>query len=79
MLQEAFTTKNIFQVKNDANCRFDALSRTYKYYIVQQKSSFNETAYLLYKHVDIERMNRACKYIIGEQDFTSFAKSNTQT
>lgn len=79
LLPSDISVKNIFQVNNDVHCRFDALSRTYKYYIIQQKSSFNETAYLLYKQVDVERMNRACKHIIGEKDFTSFSKSNTQT
>ena len=71
--------KDIFKVKEDANCRFDALSRTYQYHIIQKKDPFNKTAYFLQKDLDIIAMNEACKYIIGKQDFTSFSKVNTQT
>ena len=71
--------KDIFKVKEDANCRFDALSRTYQYHIIQKKDPFNKTAYFLQNDLDIKAMNEACKYIIGKQDFTSFSKVNTQT
>ena len=71
--------KDIFKVKEDANCRFDALSRTYQYHIIQKKDPFNKTAYFLQNDLDIIAMNEACKYIIGKQDFTSFSKVNTQT
>lgn len=70
---------DIFQVKDDANCRFDALKRTYKYHIIQNKNPFKSMAYLVKKSLDIEAMNQSCKYIIGQQDFTSFSKLNTQT
>ena len=70
---------DIFQVKDDANCRFDALMRTYKYHIIQNKNPFKSMAYLVKKSLDIEAMNQSCKYIIGQQDFTSFSKLNTQT
>lgn len=70
---------DIFQVKDDANCRFDALERTYKYHIIQNKNPFKSMAYLVKKSLDIEAMNQSCKYIIGQQDFTSFSKLNTQT
>ena len=71
--------KDIFKVKEDANCRFDALSRTYQYHIIQKKDPFNKTAYFLQNDLDIIAMNEACQYIIGKQDFTSFSKVNTQT
>jgi len=70
---------DIFRVRDDANCRFDALSRTYQYHIIQKKNPFNNNAYLLQKVLDIEAMNEACKYMLGNQDFTSFSKVNTQT
>ena len=70
---------NIKLVADDANCRFDALSRTYHYHIIQQKSPFSENAYLLHKNLDVDAMNLACKHLLGKQDFTSFSKVNTQT
>ena len=78
-LPKDITIHNIKAVADDANCRFDALSRTYHYHIIQQKNSFNSTAYLLYKNLDVDAMNSACKQLLGKQDFTSFSKVNTQT
>ena len=78
-LPQDITIHNINAVADDANCRFDALSRTYHYHIIQQKDPFNSTAYLLYKNLDIDAMNSACKQLLGKQDFTSFSKVNTQT
>jgi len=70
---------NIHAVSDDANCRFDALSRTYQYHIMQQKNPFNTTAYFLHKKLDVDAMNLACKHLLGKQEFTSFSKVNTQT
>jgi tRNA pseudouridine38-40 synthase len=78
-LPRDITIHNIKEVSDDAHCRFDALRRTYQYHIVQRKDPFNTTAYLLYKDLDLDAMNLACKYLLGEQDFTSFSKVNTQT
>ena len=78
-LPKDITIHNIKVVADDANCRFNPLSRTYQYHIIQQKNSFNTTAYLLYKNLDIDAMNLACKHLLGKQDFTSFSKVNTQT
>ena len=66
-------------VSDDANCRFDAISRTYEYHIQKTKDPFNINAYLLYRSLNIEAMNAACSYLLGKQDFTSFSKVNTQT
>jgi len=78
-LPKDITIHNINVVADDANCRFDALSRTYHYHIIQQKSSFIENAYFLHKNLDIDAMNLACAHLLGKQDFTSFSKVNTQT
>ena len=78
-LPKDITIHNINPVSDNANCRFDALSRTYHYHIIQQKNPFNTMAYLLYRNLDVDAMNSACKYLLGKQDFTSFSKVNTQT
>jgi len=69
----------IFQVSDEVSSRFDAISRTYQYHIVQQKNPFIEQAYFLHKTLDVEAMNTACRHLLGMQDFTSFSKVNTQT
>ena len=69
----------IFEVPIDVSARFNALSRTYQYHLVLNKNPFIENAYFLYKNPNINNMNLACKYILGNQDFTSFSKVKTQT
>ena len=69
---------NIYKVHEDSNCRFDAISRTYNYYIIQKKDSFNTDAYIIYKRLDLIAMNEASLFLLGKKDFTSFSKKNTQ-
>lgn len=78
LLSSDISVNDIFQVKDNVNCRFDAISRTYQYHIIQRKDPFNTTAYFFQKDLDLDAMNKACKHIIGQQDFTSFSKLNTQ-
>ena len=69
----------IFKVDDNAHARFDAISRTYQYYIINEKNPFNKNVYLHYKTLNIDAMNLACKYVLGKQDFTSFSKLHSQT
>lgn len=70
---------HLFEVPADASSRFDALSRTYQYHIVQHKNPFLEYAYFVHKPLNIDAMNLACQHLLGTQDFTSFSKVNTDT
>lgn len=71
---------NCFKVVKDAHCRFDALSRTYEYFISKSKNPFYlNKAFYFYKDLDIELMNQASKLLLETTDFTSFSKLNTQT
>ncbi|OQX99994.1 MAG: tRNA pseudouridine(38-40) synthase TruA [Bacteroidetes bacterium 4572_128] len=70
----------IFKVKNNFHSRFDALSRTYKYYIETKKNPFNqETSLIVQKNLNVEKMNEASKILFEYKDFTSFSKVNTDT
>jgi tRNA pseudouridine38-40 synthase len=70
---------DILPVKNKAHSRFDALSRTYRYYLTKIKNPFKrEYSYFLYHKVDVRKMNEACAILFEYSDFTSFSKSNTQ-
>ena len=77
-LPKDITIHNIFQVDDNINARFDAINRTYYYYIIHHKDAFIEDAYLIHKELDVSAMNVACKYLLGKQDFTSFTKINNQ-
>ncbi|MGB9594735.1 MAG: tRNA pseudouridine(38-40) synthase TruA [Candidatus Poribacteria bacterium] len=56
--------------------RFDAISRTYHYTILNADTSsafLRNYVYLFQRPIDIDTMNEACKYLIGTHDFSSFA------
>lgn len=68
------------EVAPDAHARFDAQSRTYKYYISTQKDPFSkEFAWIITNLLDFEAMNRAAATLFDYIDFTSFSKLHTDT
>ncbi len=79
LLPDDIVIKKIFPVKDDAHCRFDAISREYKYFIYQQKDPFLQETALYYPYkIDIDKLNEAAQQILQYQDFSSFSKRNTQ-
>ena len=71
--------KNLVPVKDDAHCRFDAISREYKYFIYRHKDPFlNDRAFYFPYKLDIDQLNIAAGVVKGYNDFTSFSKRNTQ-
>lgn len=67
-------------VNDDANSRFDAISRSYKYQIITGKDVFSQPyAYYHYKHVDLPAMNSCANLLLQHKDFSCFSRSNTQT
>ncbi|MDO5759570.1 MAG: tRNA pseudouridine(38-40) synthase TruA [Bacteroidota bacterium] len=70
---------DIKQVPMDFNARFDAISRTYKYYISKNKQPFNQDFSWFYPvKLDIQQMNIAAYKLCEYKDFTSFSKVKTQ-
>ena len=69
----------IFSVGEDANARFDATARTYQYFINSVRDPFLvNRSYYYYSELDIALMNKACKLLLKNKDFSSFSKVNTQ-
>jgi tRNA pseudouridine38-40 synthase len=69
---------DLFKVKDDAHARFDAVSRSYEYNVIQQKNPFDhDTAYFVKNKLDLEKMNLAASFLIGYTDFKCFSKSKT--
>ena len=65
---------------DNAHARFDAIERTYKYFVSYSKSPFMypycwQTNYDL----DIDKMNEAAAVLLETNDFTSFAKLHSDT
>ena len=70
--------KAAYRVDDSFNVRRDAISREYKYYILNSltRSPVREGfSYRVGGHLDIEAMNQACQALIGEHDFALFASS----
>jgi tRNA pseudouridine38-40 synthase len=79
ILPKDIVIKKIFEVSEDAHCRFDALSREYRYYIYQYKDPFLEDRAYYYPYtLNIELLQKAAKQLQAYNDFTSFSKRNTQ-
>lgn len=68
----------IFEVRDKAHARFNALSRTYHYRISNTKNVFtHDFAYKIHLPLDLDKMNEACKILVQYNEFQSFSKSNT--
>jgi len=79
LLPADIVLKNFHPVAPDAHCRFDAISREYRYYIYREKDPFlADRAYFFPYTLDRGKMEAAAALIPGYEDFTSFAKRNTQ-
>lgn len=80
ILPQDIAVHRIVPVKSDAHARFDAVSRTYKYYVSLEKSAFHRTdSWYLVNEPDFELMNEAAALLLDTVDFTSFSKLHTDT
>jgi len=73
--------KHIQKVNKNFHSRFEALSRRYNYVIYNNNSSspiLHKNTTWFKKKLDIKKMNDACQYLLGEQDFSTFRSSQCQ-
>ncbi len=78
LLPKDIVIYSVAEVANDVHSRFQAISRTYKYYLASQKSPFKEgLIYVTNFNFDFEKMNEAAKLLFNFTDFTSFSKLHT--
>ncbi len=78
MMHIRLAIQAIWQVAQESNVRFDALSRTYKYYISTAKDPFrSDLSYYYTIPLDITLMNKAANMLFEFIDFTSFSKVHT--
>lgn len=80
ILPSDIAVESLFLVDNGLHARFSAISRTYKYYILQTKSPFlYDFAARITFHLDVDKMNQASLKLLEYTDFTSFSKLHTDT
>jgi tRNA pseudouridine38-40 synthase len=78
MLPQSVVIHQVFAVKENSHARFDANSRTYRYFIHRNKDPFKQgQSWLVTTDLDFEKMNEAAHHLIGEKDFTSLSKIHT--
>jgi tRNA pseudouridine38-40 synthase len=79
ILPEDIVVRKLVPVSAEAHCRFDALSREYRYYIYRRKDPFlQDRAFYFPYRLSIEKMQEAAGVLKEYTDFTSFSKRNTQ-
>lgn len=80
LLPKSIAIKNLKEVKPEFHARFDAIKRTYTYRLIFHPDPFlSPYSYEFRQELNLEKMNQACAYLLGEKDFSSFSKSHTQT
>lgn len=82
LLSKAIAISEFEEVDAGFHSRFDAKLRSYLYLFTNNKSPFyNEYSYNYSPifNIEIERLNEISKNLLGEHDFTSFSKKNTDT
>ncbi|MBZ0199709.1 MAG: tRNA pseudouridine(38-40) synthase TruA [Ignavibacteriaceae bacterium] len=80
MLPRDIAIKKIENVEESFNSRFDARKRSYLYFIVKNKNPFwDKFAYRNGRNFDVNYLNRMCRCFIGENNFTSFCRTRSET
>ncbi|HCP41770.1 MAG TPA: tRNA pseudouridine(38-40) synthase TruA [Cryomorphaceae bacterium] len=63
------------EVADDWHARFDAVSRSYEYYMCDNGSPFHQNfAWMIDNKPDVSQMNAAASLLLKEEDFASFCK-----
>jgi tRNA pseudouridine38-40 synthase len=77
-LPDDIAVQDVLSTSLEAHARFDALDRTYEYWICPEKNPFLMDAANYVKYpLDIDAMNQAASLLIGKKDFECFSKSKT--
>lgn len=80
MLPKDISVIDIQKVHQEFHSRYDAKKRSYLYIISKNKSPFYDRySYFYHGPLDCRKLNSISGRLIGEHDFTSFCKQNTET
>lgn len=80
ILPADISVDKLYQVSDEFHSRFDAKSRTYKYFLHQKKNPFSQRlSWYFQRGLNIAAMNEACEALKEFSDFASFCKSKSDT
>ena len=78
ILPRDIAIQTLTEVTDEVHARFSAVEREYRYYIEQRKNPFTIGQTWQYAvQLDVEQMNRAAEVLLQVEDFTTFAKLNS--
>ncbi len=79
ILPKDIAAKAFYKVPDNGHCRFDALSREYKYFIYKAKDPFlNDRAWYYPYTIDVSVLQETAQLVKNQQNFKAFSKRNTQ-
>ncbi len=79
ILPADIAVKNVLPVADNAHCRFDAVSREYKYRIYRFKNPFlSDSAYFFPYKLETEKLQELAKALPEYKNFSAFSKRKTQ-
>ncbi|MDD6193323.1 MAG: tRNA pseudouridine(38-40) synthase TruA [Lachnospiraceae bacterium] len=81
-LPEDIVVQDSCEVDEDFHPRFSKSVKTYEYRILNRRFSLpleRNSSYFYHYPLDVEKMQRAATYLVGEHDFTSFSSVHAQT
>ena len=79
ILPKDIAVKGLYPVPDTAHCRFDAVSRSYKYFIYKEKNPFlADRAWHYPFPLNLAKLQEGATILKDYTDFTSFSKRNTQ-
>ena len=78
VLPHDIAIRRIYEVEATKHARFDARQREYTYFLTTHKAPFRRfSAWYFAVNLDVEKMNEAARLLLEYEDFTSFAKLNS--
>jgi len=84
LLPDDIRIKRAEEVDDDFHARYSAISKIYHYYIFNSDRDhfypsffLNKYVYYIHKNIDILKMKKAGKLVLGEHDFSSFSCSGS--
>lgn len=79
ILPPDIAVNRLFPVKDDAHCRFDALSRTYQYTVYREKDPFlQDVAYYYPFKLDEQILTACAEQFLAHTYYEAFSKKNVQ-
>ncbi|WP_067842389.1 tRNA pseudouridine(38-40) synthase TruA [Amphibacillus sediminis] len=82
LLPNDILIKDVVQVADDFHARYDVNQKRYRYKIWNDQDANPFQRYYCHhvdQPLDLEAINRACQFVKGEHDFTSFCAANSNT